>query len=229
MANLSQFLSKAQGEWGKTIEKAKSSSFENPPDGSYIVQISAAELGESKAGKTQIKWSYTVLEGELAGQTNNEYMGLEGPLALDPLAWRFQALGIKLEDLDLRKLEEYLDDIISQNIVMKITLKTKPNSDFQNLRVQKILPNYQVEDEAYTTTTNDDLGEAEESSEAVEVEQVELAAGMKVSFSKDSKKMEGIVKEVREEGNECDIRVGVKTHTIPITDITGVVEESTDA
>ncbi len=134
--NLSKFLEKAQSNWQETVTKANTSSFENPADGIYISQLSSAELGEAKSsGKPQIKWGFTVIEGDLQGTTKYDYMQLDGQLGLDPLAWRLNSLGVKIEDVDLTQLQSMLDDLVSRNMVMKMTLKTKPNTDFQNLRI----------------------------------------------------------------------------------------------
>ena len=223
MADISKFLQGAAGEWGKAVESANSSSFENPPDGTYIVQLSSAELGTSKADKVQIKWGFTILEGELAGQTKYDYLGLQNARGLEPLAWRLNAMGFKLEDIDLTKLDAFLEDIVDQGLIMSITLVTAPGGgDFQNIKNIKMLPDYQPDEQVYASSTAVEGGDDESG------DQVELAAGMKINFTLDGKEKTGIVQAVREKENECDVKVGVKTSTISIDDITGVVEEGTD-
>lgn len=232
--NISKFLKDANAGWDETVEKAKSSNFTSLADGSYIAQISSAELGESKAGKVQIVWGFTILEGDLAGETHKEYMGLENTRGLEPLAWRLQALGYRLEDVNVSQLEEFLSEVIDRKLIMKMQLKT--TNDYQNVRIIKLLPTYEPEEQFTSTaaTTAEDEAEADSSGkETADVtddgdgEEAELSIGMKVSFKKDDKTLEGIVKKVNDDEGTADVRVGVKTHVVAFDDME-ILEEGLD-
>jgi len=203
--NLNRFLKNANQEWAETVEKAKKGNFENPPDGSYIAELTSADLDESKnSGKIQIRWGYTFLEGDKAGTTKYEYLGLEGQRGLEPLVWRLSALGVDAAAIDLTQLETVLEDLVEQHLVMKITLKTPPNSDFQNLRVVKLLPNYNAEDEGEpapvqrpTPATSNGVQQSAAAPSAQQPpsapEEVELRKGMKAFFDLDGARTEGTV------------------------------------
>ena len=208
--NLNRFLKTANQEWAETVEKAKKGNFENPPDGAYIAELTSADLDESKnSGKIQIRWGYTFLEGDKAGTTKYEYLGLEGQRGLEPLVWRLSALGVDAAAIDLTQLETVLEELVERHLVMKITLKTPPNSDFQNLRIVKLLPNYNAEEDGEPAPTprpdpaqsssgataqpSNQNGSAAAPATPSAPEEVELRKGMKAFFDLDGARTEGVV------------------------------------
>lgn len=231
MADLKRFLKQAQGAtWKETVERASENTFENPADGVYIMLLSSAELGESKKGNVQIKWGYTIVEGDLAGQKKWDFMGLEGPLGLDPLAWRLSSLGYNIADVNLEKLEEVLDEIVSKNMYLKTRLTTKPDSDFQNMRIVKVLPEDFEPDTPIPSTSTKTAEPKAKAAPAAEVEEdAELVVGMPVSFKdEDGDEIEGKVTAINEETEEVTVKVGKKEHTVPAADLT-IIDNSKDA
>lgn len=234
MGNMKNFLANAKKNWGQTIADSQQGAFENYPDGEYIAQISGLELTESKSkGLKQIVRSFTILEGELEGKTHKDYVQLEGKLGLQPLAWFMSSLGVKLEDMDLETLEEDLEEIVGENLVVRISLKTK--GDFQNTRILKILPEYEPESFASTApvvehdvAADEQAPVMDESSEGGE-EGEDIKVGMKVSFKLNGKDSEGIVKEIDEINEVASIKVGLKTHEIKFADLGEIVDEELDA
>lgn len=203
MSDLSKFLANAAKNWDDTVETAKSSGFEDPPDGQYIVKMSGAEVAMSKQDKAMVKWSFTILEGDLAGKTKYDFMSLEGKLELQPLAWRLQSLGIRLEDVDVANLQDELNELVEQAPAMRITLQTK--GEFQNLKITRLLPNYEIPD--------DDDEEA-----------VELQVGMQVTFKEGRKNLTGEVSEIDVEEGEATVDVDGEPHVVPFEKLSIILE-----
>ncbi len=230
--DVSKFLQQANKQWGDIAGKATQGGFTNPPDGSYVAQLSGASLEQSRSSnRLQIKWQFTLLEGDQAGTVKNDYQGLEGERSLEFLAWRLRDLGVDVNDVNLERLQDLLDDLVARDMVMKITLKTQKDSDFQNLRVQKLLPNYNTEDfQLPSTEAHSNNGSAPESAMSGEDENIELKPGMKITFAdpKSGKDLTGILDSVDEEAETCVVRVGVKKHTVEFNSITSA-DDAVDA
>lgn len=206
MGDLSKFLAGAAKSWEDTVEEAKKSGFEDPPDGQYIMRIASAELTESRAGNVMIKWQFPILEGDCAGQVKTEFMRLDGTRGLEPLAWRLQSLGIKLEDVNMEQLPEFLKELVADCPALRVTLTSR--GDFQNVRITRLLPNYEIPDE------DDDA-------------EVELQAGMKVSFKAGRKTLIGEVVEVDNDEGSATVDVDGEAHEVSFDAMT-VIDEGKD-
>jgi hypothetical protein len=230
MGAFDKMLGKLAGGWEETVEKANASRGENPPDGTYIMQLAGAELCEAKkTGNLQIKWTMTILEGDLAGNNKYDYMGLQGSRGLEPLSWRLGQLGIRLEDVDINKLEEFLTELVSHGPVMKVILKTGKDSDFQGVKIDKVLPGYDVDSAGYNSSDDNDNYTSTESDTSTEpegdVEHVDLMPGMKVKCLVDGSTTEAVVMATDEAEGSVTVKVGKKEHKISGDDIQEVIEE----
>lgn len=112
-------------------EVKETTSYDNLPDGKYVVRIERAAVEESKAGRPQMVWELVVEEGSYKGRHLWKYNGLD---SIDKITWLkqdfFQA-GFPVESLN--QVQELLPKLLDQ--YMKITLKTKTNDkgSFQNV------------------------------------------------------------------------------------------------
>lgn len=217
-------MKNAKSNWDEALKSTSAGAYEEFPDGVYIVQLSSMEIGESKAGKVQVKSGFTFVEGEYTGKTKNDFIGLEGARGLEPLQWRLSSLGVKVEDVDFQRIQDTFDELVEARMTMRIQLKTTKSSsgtEFQNIRIQKLLPGYDPDESGYDST------ESIPEEEPVEEGQ-ELKIGMTVAFSVDGASAEGQVKKIDEKKGTADVKVGLETRTIQITDISSIVDDGKD-
>lgn len=203
--DLSQFMRNASRNWDDVKAKASQSNFENPPDGTYIMQLTGAELAESQSGKAMVKWVWTIVEGDLIGKTKYDFTILEGDRGLEPLAWRLQSMGIRLEDVEKKTLATenafngFLKSLVDSGFVARIQLKVK-KGDYQNLKILRPLPNY----EGPVDLPGRD-----------EPEDVELEIGMTVAWQSGKEKHVGVVKAFDEEAGTVDVEVNGEIVSVP--------------
>jgi len=246
----------AQGSttWTETVKRA--GTFENPPDGRYIMQLATAELGENSKNLAQIKWGWAILEPDLAGTTKYEYMQLEGKLGMDPFAWRLNSLGLKLEDLQLEGVEDLkklLAALTEEGFVVDAQLATKDG--FQNIRIQKLLTEYDApqiytnegeggggpvepagnpsvepvkEPEGTPAPTPAPEAKSEPDPDGGTEEYEELKKGMKVAFLKDGVNVTGKVTEVDNDNETAMVKVGLSKPTKVKFEDLEIVEEGLD-
>lgn len=223
MADLTRFLKQASQTWDEAVKEAESSSFDNPADGIYIVLLSGAEAKESKAGKLQIVWTWTILDGELQGKTKTEFMGLEYEWSLASLARRFRDLGRNAADEDINQLEEILKEEVEKQKKFQIQLKTKPNSDFQNLYIRRQMSDDWSPDDSLGSLGDDGYGSTDhldddsnssdlEDESGSEEESEPLEIGSLVGFIEKGKTLEGTVTSINEKTSEVTISSGNKKY-----------------
>lgn len=223
---LSKFLKNAAQNWGKTVEEA-GKGFGQFEDGDYIGQLSKAVIAQSKKGVTQIRWGYTILEGDYKGEHCTEFMGLENELGLKPLAWRLQQFEIELADVNLEKLQDLLDWIVKQQFKCKFGLRTTKSSagEFQNFKWQTLLSEYVAEPEIEVADSSpgdiepEPLPDDPATDMSPESTVDECHVGSKVRFFVDGKQSVGIVKSMDEEAGTAVVKVGVASKTMPFEEL----------
>lgn len=231
---MKRFLAKQKDTWGATAQKAVT---EGPggsssiPDGQYVMQLTGSELVEAKkSGKAMLKNAYTVVEGDLTGSIKYDYVQLEGTRGTEPLAWFLQHFGYDPLELNIEYLPDYLESMVKAGHVCKVGLST--TGDYQNLRFQELLHDYDPEDnteiESTYHATEGDTEQVDEAPDAVEPEASEddLRVGMKVSFELKGKATTGIVKAINDE--DADIQVGLTKHKVSF-DKMEIVDEGKDS
>ena len=209
---IKSYLKKAAsgGTFQEALAEAAKNSFENPPDGTYIAMLTTMELTTTKKDdKLQVKCAWTFIEGELAGKVKYDFIGLEGTRGFEPLIWRLNQLGIKAEEIMNANLDVNLEAIGNQRLVAKVQLKT--NGEFQNLKVQKLLPNYEA-----------DMGDGSQASSQSDGEDVHV--GSKVKAKVEGKEAIGEITNIDEEAGVVTLKIGGKEYAVPSSDLIAVVK-----
>lgn len=203
---LKKKLAAAQKNWGKAKQRAETekSGFEEIADGRYLARLTAAEIGESKSSsRLQVSWTYKILEGDYKGQNKMSFDGLETEDNLMYLARTFGKYGYEAPD-DLEEVDALLTAIVKEKPMVKIRLKTKGGSDFQNLYIDEV---YDKSDEAEILT--------EAAAEAAEEETEDAAAEEETTeeeTTEDAVEEEAVEEETTEEvaEDEGEIEVGMQ-------------------
>jgi len=98
-----KYLSKFQEAYKNT--DVSDDTFDELPDGDYIVRVERVELKESKSGRPMLEWEFVVEEGNFAGRHEWKYNMLDH---VDNIQWLKKDLfraGLDLEDIT--QLEEH--------------------------------------------------------------------------------------------------------------------------
>lgn len=215
---IDKWLAEAEKKWGAERERAISSKgdFERHPDGRYVTRLTTGEVCESQSSnRPQIKWGYTIIEGELKGELLWNYDGLDNEESLFYLGKRLQRFGIDIAKVKLRFLQRTLDKIVEAHPVCVVRARTK--GEYQNILLDRVIEDYEEDD--------DDLDEDDDD---VEDEEAELEVGMEVEFEKNGKSYTGKVKSIDEDAGTAKVKVGNKLITAQIEDIVIVEEEEED-
>lgn len=185
-------LSKAWKQSFENKDEYKGGGFE-PEDGRYVVAVTDASRGESKAsGRDQVSWEYTFLDGDYKGRTTRSFDGLDRTESVPHVMRRIIALGFEVPE-DLDGLEDVLKKIAKKKPKVRILIKTK--GDYRNIYIDKL-----VDDDG------EELAEGEEKSD----EEEEAPIKKKVSKEAPAKEEE---EEETEEG-EATIEVGMQVRCL---------------
>lgn len=203
MGALDSFIKGSVQQWEEQRDETIKGSFENPPDGEYIVKLVGAEGKESQKGRPMIQWDFTILEGELVGKKKTEFMLLDGKLGFQPLQWRLQSFGVDLKTFDISQLEQTLAELVNNMPPMRIRLQTPADSEFQNMRILRMLPNYEGVNAGPQV--------------------VELEVGMRVNVTTASGKEVGTISALHEEESKVSVKVGKETLKISADSVTAIV------
>lgn len=224
-------LAKAQKMWGKgkTRAETEKGGLTEIEDGRYIARCNGGEITESKSsGRLQVAWKYTILDGEAKGATKYDFDGLESEDNLMYLARKIAKFGYEAPD-DLSAVEDVLAAIGKDKPLVKVRLKTKGGSDFQNLYLdsvyskddeEEVLADAAAEDgaaeeeateeEATEEATEDEATEDDAVEEEAPEEEdggVELTVGMKVLVSMKGETYPGSVLELLEAENKARVKL----------------------
>lgn len=147
-------------QYEETFKNAKveENTYDDLPDGKYVVRINRAAVEESKAtGRPQMVWEMVIEEGSYTGRYVWKYSGLD---SIDKITWLKQDLfrvGHPIESL--ADLQGLLPNLLDNRL--KITLKTKTNAkgSFQNVFFNGPVEANQTPKKAESTPvlTDDDL------------------------------------------------------------------------
>lgn len=144
--SLAAWLKQNEDRWQEAAQRSKDDpGFKRHPDGKYLVKVTKAELGFSQNDRPQIAWAYTILTGDLEGEMLYSYDGLDGEDSLFYVAKNLARYGYEPEDIRLSKLESVLNEILEKKPVVMVQAKTK--GDFQNVYVNRVMPEGWDEDE----------------------------------------------------------------------------------
>ena len=147
---------KDQFEAGVEAFKNRKNDFPVFPDGTYVTQVSGAEIGESKAGNLQIVWKYVILEGALSGEIIRDYEGMEGERSWEFIIAKLARYGYDPGAWSPEDLEEILAEIQKEGPVVQLQLKTNKQSanGYQAKYVNTVCPFAKYKGDLGYTTFN---------------------------------------------------------------------------
>ena len=156
--NMSAWLKSMEDKWQESVETAKAGGqYERHPDGRYTTRLTNWELGETNDGKGVHKITFTIISGDLEGETLYSTNGLEGDRSLEFLAKDLARFGYDPETFKLRSVPKILAEITEKKPVVKVLAKTK--GEYQNVYIQKVMDDdYDPDDEepTYSGDTDED-------------------------------------------------------------------------
>lgn len=165
MVDFKKVLKGANKNWNKAKTRAaESSTFQEYEDGKYTARLVSAKLGVADSGRNQIAFGWKFEDGEYEGKTKTAYQGIDTEDNLYYLARDLERLGYELPD-NLSDLPEILKDIEKTKPTASITLKTKGDSDFQNVYIRKVFGEEGEEDDT-EDDGSDDAAEEETDEES---------------------------------------------------------------
>lgn len=155
--------------------KAADRAFESGPgteleDGIYKMALKSAKIGESQtSGRRQVNWTWVVTDGDDAGATKIDTAGIQNEDNIYYLNLMLMRFGYEPPRSE-QELAEILEELTENHVLCRCRLTTKKDSDFQNLRVLKVLQEtYELPDDDNVSTEE----EEEEDSEEVEEDEEE--------------------------------------------------------
>jgi len=233
---IEQWLKKQQTTWNEA--KTKGKSYQNVPVGKYSAILTDAQAGMSRNERPQVTWSFTVEDGEYAGEVIKAFDGIDTEQKMEYLATRIQSLGFDPTDIDFANLQDYLDGMVECSLLCEIRLKEGKDKRFINLYIDKAEPQIAPSEGEETAEEPEAEAEAEEPAEETEPEAVSeeeeeaeddgtvpIAVGHKVEFPYKGEVLTGVVNELLEE--KAKIRVNKTLYTIRYENIT-VLEDQED-
>ena len=251
--SLKTTLKKAGANWKNARKRAETDSFDEFPDGRYLLRLKSAQVGESQAsGRAQVAWGFVIKDGEYEGKTIRDYTGLETEDNLVYLVRRLGRFGYEAPD-DLADLQDVLDEIVKEKPLCRGRLISK--GEYQNLRIDKVMNSgddseeeseeaeeteeteeteesetaeeeEEAEEESEETEEEEEETEEEEAEEESEEGEVALEVGMKVIVTIGSKEVEGVVTKISEEGDKVTVKCkDKKIRTVPVENVAVVAEE----
>jgi hypothetical protein len=197
--------------WDKAKKKADSGQIGDIfEDGRYKMGVTDATTGESKKGDFMLTLSLAFLEGEYVGKTKKIYRVITPDKAEDNLArilLDINRLGYEVEDFE--QIESACEEIRKARPVVRVTLKTRPNSDYQDGYIEKTLTGEEAEN------TPGEEAAPEESVPAQEAEAT-LEVGMTVVFEYKGKELQGEVKEILEDDGKVKVKAEKMVYTVAV-------------
>ena len=196
--SLTAKVKKAEKLFAKARKQAKESGsgFTEIPDGKYLAALRVFENGESQgSGRLQNCMGFKIMEGEYENQMTRKYSGLEDIDSIAYFAQDLNRLGHEMPD-SMDELDELGKAILAEKLVVRISLKTKANSEYQNLYINKVLTNRDYDDD--DADGGEDDASIPATSEAFE-------KGARVSTEIDGEVYKGKVAGTNEDGDEVYI------------------------
>jgi predicted RNA-binding protein len=107
------------------------------PNGQYILQLIAAELGESQQGNLRILRKFTILEGEYAGDTVVDFLVLSNKWGCANVRTMFQLCGYEAPE-NIADLEGSLDELVGLEPAFQAAVSTG-EAGISNARLRKLV------------------------------------------------------------------------------------------
>ena len=219
----SKVFKKAQAE-------ASTGGFGTIPSGEVLVfRAGNWRVDESQNGRPQVSADMKVVDGDYAGQIFFYHGGVDEqglPFTLKDLG----RLGVDVSSLDSAEdLGSALEELASGDIVFRGKLVDSKTSDFQNLRIQKMLDGAE-----YPETTSDASAASGKRGKAAEAAADETGGDADVPFEVgDAVKVgehEGTIKAIDTDDSTCVIKLASgKSRTVPFDEIEKVEAEEVEA
>mgnify|MGYP007071639783 CR=1 FL=1 len=130
-------LAKLKGAWQEAADNPIGD-FTNWEPGKYQAQLVSAELGESAAGRLQVKWGFGNLEdSEASPQFMFDGLDTEkSPQCLAYLRKHIEQMGYEAPN-DLSKLEPLLEQMVADG--PKVTITVKQNGEYINTYINNLI------------------------------------------------------------------------------------------
>lgn len=123
--------------WGSAKKAAQEGTgFPEFDPGRYNVQLSKAEIKESKKGSLMCQWTLNFLDGKYQGKSIMKFSMLESDQNLEFFAKDIMRLEWEFPD-DPDQIEETLEEIVKADLVVQIEIVK--NGDYTNIYFQKVL------------------------------------------------------------------------------------------
>jgi FKBP-type peptidyl-prolyl cis-trans isomerase len=188
------------------------------PDGTYIAQLTGAEIRESSNGNLGVSWEWTIVEeGEQTGSTSFQWTGIAEEEQLVWFIRHLRRLGVDTDAIDIADLEQLqalLDEILGQKITARLRLKLNAKTDFQDVRIVKLVDSDEAaggdddekeeEDDEDSEEEEEDESEEEEEEEEEEEKSKKGKAKVKAKKGKDEEEEEEEDDDDSEEEEEDD-------------------------
>ena len=163
MGNFKKRLAKSQENW----EAAKDRGRSEWEDGLYKFQVQNAEVVESQSSnRLQVHVEHLCLEGDMGGETYQQYLQLESEWGPTFVMQMVERLGHEAPE-NFEDIEEVIDAIAEAAPVYMAKIATNQKG-YQNLNVTRLL-----EAEGEKPAVDDDAAEEEEDEDAAEEEEAE--------------------------------------------------------
>jgi hypothetical protein len=149
--------------------KNSGSGFPEIAPGEYTLQITGAELKESQtSGNLRATFTYTLMDGEQAGETLMDGFTLDGekPAGMRMLKGLLEKLEMEVPE-SMSDVEGILGTVAEAGLTVRALIKK--SGDFTNVKVQELLGSAEA-------VADEDAAEADPAEEGVEAETTEEAA-----------------------------------------------------
>lgn len=155
--------------------------FSNVPDGDYVGDLKAIELGNAKKGRLQVVFTWEVADGEHAGATQKQFYGLTDDKGnADEKGMGYfknvtEVIGLDLPE-DLRLWQDAFNEFLGVNASALYEIAVKVNGNYANVYVNGVseLTKGTEGEEEVAEEIGEEEGVVEEiAEEVVEEEQVE--------------------------------------------------------
>ena len=157
--NMNAWLKQMEDKWQESAAVAKTGGFERHPDGRYTTRLASWELTEDSNGNPQHAAIFTIVAGDLVGESLYSYNGLSHERSLEFLARDLARFGYDPETFSIRQLPKILAELTKKKPYVKVQAKTK--GEYQNIYIQKVMEDdYDPEDEGGYVPEDDDDDDA---------------------------------------------------------------------
>jgi hypothetical protein len=212
--------------WDRSKKKADSGQIGDIfEDGRYKMGVVDAQATEAKSGNFMVVFTCAFLDGEYIGKNKKIFRTITPDKAEDNLAriiLDINTLGFEIEDFE--QIESALEEIRAARPVVRVTLKTRSGSDYQDGYIEKLLTgevaaNTEDQPESGEAVPGDDSGPAEDT----------VDVGSTVTFNWKGKDLQGEIKEFIENDTKAKVKVDKLIYTVKLEDLTLVKDETPEA